>query len=216
MLQQQNLQYIDDIVTTKGQLGTALLQRDIIQGSLNDSAVLINNQIVTTDIISLNEKVINDIEISLSSGDSLSIAFITNLFNIAVQCPSAGGQPVYRARSLYSKFNDTIVYDDFAVCIAQGYNRSQQSNTAFGSLLHSFIQPNPATDQAELIYSMSKGEGCMFEVQDLTGRIQFSHNLNCAGDKFAFSTSELTNGMYLYTLKESSNMISKGKFIIQR
>ena len=56
---------------------------------------------------------------------------------ITQQCPFAGGTAVYRARGMYELINDSIVYDDDAVCLAQGLYRSSNHDPV--ELVNTFL-----------------------------------------------------------------------------
>ena len=69
------------------------------------------------------QKMINEIYLSTVAKDVLEFTNdqIQDLYAIASQCTLAGGQAVYRARSLYALADKNTFFNNFTVCEAAGY-----------------------------------------------------------------------------------------------
>jgi hypothetical protein len=51
-----------------------------------------------------------------------------NILQVAIQCPSSGGQSVHRARILIALVNDSMEYNDGNVCATMGIFRMANPN----------------------------------------------------------------------------------------
>ena len=67
------------------------------------------------------------------------------MFNIAQQCPYAGGPAVYIARGLLRVVNDSIEYFDDVVCLQYGIFRTANISVQSGEPTIKLI-PNPAAN----------------------------------------------------------------------
>lgn len=136
---------------------------------------------------------------------------------IAQQCPSQGGAAVYRARFFVSLFNDSLTYDDFNVCLTQGYYREMAGTLSDASFAPTVIvKPNPANEQVEIILENIKEKDYNLRITDLEGRIKFHFNKSASELKTIINTSDLSPGIYFVLVDDSSGLYLSKKLIIVR
>jgi hypothetical protein len=119
---------------------------------------------------------------------------------------------------LYSLINDTIEFDDIALCLQQGIYRQQaQANDIKNSKPNSSIVPNPATDRITVITdSLADSDLCNLIISEVTGKQVLVHILNCKSHQSEISIADLSEGIYFYKIIKNSTLHSTGKFIINR
>ncbi|MBK7966103.1 MAG: T9SS type A sorting domain-containing protein [Bacteroidetes bacterium] len=183
------------------------------QFKIRENAILVNAEFYNTQINATglpleNEETINSIQISydLYGEDSIASQFPVFL-NIAQQCPSQGGSAVYRARFFVALFNDSITYDDFSVCLAQGYYREMSpylNQPAFETNL--IIKPNPANEQVEIILENTYAQDYILRITDIEGRIKFHFNKATSDYKTNINTETLSPGIYFVLVNNFSGL----------
>lgn len=116
---------------------------------------------------------------------------------ITMQCLSADGPAVERARTFVALVNDSINYDDDAVCLQSGIYKLAESNpTSTSTAIGTQIQPNPARDQIEVTLT-GKLEGmCRIELLDALGQMVIAEKMNCKDQTKTINISTLKQGMY--------------------
>lgn len=124
----------------------------------NREAVL-NNLINENDQISseleewdINQKTVNSYWIKLLRDNrvTLSTSEYNELYAIAVQCPDAGGDAVFLARSLLLKSGQLLDLDDAHLCEEYAQSRSTQKNEKTRTLIN--VSPNPTSDILKLFF----------------------------------------------------------------
>ena len=140
-----------------------------------------------------------------------------SILYIAHQCPYQGGNAVYSARFYSFLFNDSIVYDDLATCLAQGYYKTANNPTsslAKETLLT--IKPNPAKDFVEISLLNSKSDFYKIEIRDVNDQLLYSEStIQCREIKL-LNTSKLISGIYLLkVIEENGNLIHSKLIIVQ-
>ena len=91
-----------------------------------------------------------------------------------------------------------------------GINESPVKHTA--TLGQNF--PNPAKDETTILLN-SIDTDMMLEVTDITGRVLASQPVKAGSDKINISTSNLSNGIYLYLLRSTTKVVDTKKFTVQ-
>ena len=136
---------------------------------------------------------------------------VVNSIN-ATQCPAAGGPAVERARTFVALVNDSINYDDDAVCLQSGiYKFADSNSTSLNTENKIRIQPNPASDKIEITLT-GKLEGvCQIDLLDAVGRIVLTNKMNCKDKSKTIDISTLKQGMY--SVKVNMNAT---KFVVQK
>ena len=80
------------------------------------------------------------------------------------------------------------------------------------------VFPNPGKGQTTLTYSLLRSGSVEISLNDLAGKTVSNHTLgfqNQGLNAFNFNTSNLPNGIYLYTIK-SGNQRLTGKFVVSK
>lgn len=179
-----------------------------------------NSMILITETLAEFEKTVNQINLEtvFQNNYSFTAQQAASLLYIASQCPWAGGNAVYEARSLYSLINDTIEFDDIALCLQQGIYRQQvHVNDAKNLNFNSSIIPNPASDRITVkIDGFSESDLCNLIISEVTGKQVLVQVLNCKSHQIDISVKDLSEGIYFYKITNNSTVHSTGKFIINR
>jgi hypothetical protein len=202
----------------KAAYSTLVQQFKIRENAILLNAEFYNTQINATGLPLENEETINSIQISydLYGKDSIASLFPT-ILSISQQCPSQGGSSVYRARFFVSLFNDSLTYNDFNVCLAQGYYREMAGTWSDASIESTIIvKPNPANEQVEIMIENNKEKDYILRITDLEGRIKYHFNKTASELKTFINTSEFSPGIYFVLVDGSSGLQLSKKLIIVR
>jgi hypothetical protein len=113
------------------------------------------------------------------------------------QCPYSGGKAVHQMRVFASLFNDSLLYDDLAVCLQEGIYRQSAPNINTVVSINDFeVLPNPTKDKINVVIK-NKIEGkCMMEILGTTGNLVHSSSFNCNERIYTTDISRLAEGMY--------------------
>jgi hypothetical protein len=202
----------------KAAFSTLVQQFKIRENAILLNAEFYNSQINATGLPLENEETINGIQIryDLHGKDSIASQFPSFLY-IAQQCPSQGGAAVYRARFFVSLFNDSLTYDDFSVCLAQGYYKEMASTLSQASFAPTIIvKPNPAMDIVEIRLENNKEKAYVLRITDLEGRIKFHFNKAANELKTIINSNDLSPGIYFVLVDDSNGLQLSKKLIIVR
>jgi len=74
------------------------------------------------------------------------------------------------------------------------------------------VSPNPARDFANVVVSLTANEKVELNVYDVMGKLVMSNNYGQQSSgyhTYQVNTSNLTSGMYLFTVKIGNNQTSK-------
>lgn len=223
------------------------------------SAVQANNLIVNGEEWEMNEHDLNAIQLKLISEseidtigydtmylDSLMqivlprIQYISQtekdfLRDLANSCPFVAGTCVYKARSLWKRFNPSEFYDDRILCLESNNKNSDLTNVDIDSLYESQIEkgivskpiinthrlkdgevliyPNPANSTITIEYTCAtKGN---FELTNSLGQLVLNTELGEGRMKVQLSINGLTSGMYYYKCSFEGCEDAYGKLIIE-
>jgi hypothetical protein len=132
------------------------------------------------------------------------------------QCPYSGGKAVYQMRVFASLFNDSILYDDLAVCLQEGLYRQSALSGKSDAKPEFTIIPNPANDQIEIKSNCSFEGICLIEITDALGSFAISEKINCKQQSHIISTSHLKQGVYFVRFVHEKIINAKQKLIIIR
>jgi hypothetical protein len=100
-------------------------------------------------------------------------------------------------RVFASLFNDSLLYDDLAVCLQEGIYRQSAPNINTVVSINDFeVLPNPTKDKINVVIK-NKIEGkCMMEILGTTGNLVHSSSFNCNERIYTTDISRLAEGMY--------------------
>ena len=181
--------------------------------AINDyaTATSINSAVVPNNAVEDNKKMvnyygllkINDTAYEYSSADSAAI------YNIAVQCPSEGGNIIWQARVMYYQMIGYRV--DFEEhCAEMGKNALHTaSETTYFKLY-----PNPNNGNFTFEYHIGENQTGVISIYDIAGKLIRSYNFNSTTSTATINASELQAGVYMYDVLISNTKVKTDKLII--
>jgi hypothetical protein len=178
-----------------------------------------NAALAATLQIEDNEKKVNEIYLATVAKDVFEFTNdqMQELYAIASQCPLAGGQAVYRARSLYALADKNTFFNNFTICEAAGYAMRKPEKTKSKSGANQIkIYPNPANESATLEYNLPGVDEARFMILTTTGQQLMNIKLQGGKMTYTFSTTFLRPGVYQYCLIGNNGGVDNGKLIIVR
>ena len=196
-----------------------ILREAVVSDNLQN-AELNNDMVVSAEIPELNTTFVNSLEIDyLDAGENISsvIAVYSELLAIAMQCPAAGGPAVERARTFVALVNDSINYDDDAVCLQSGIYKlaeSIQSNTNSENAI--IIHPNPASNKVEITLLGEPDGICNIQITDYLGKTISTEIKDCKQKRWEMDVSQLLQGAYTVKINVNNQYERNGKLIIVR
>ncbi len=177
-----------------------------------------------------NEKLFNDvIARTLAKGEDITDPADWNIIQqIAMQCPYSDGAIVYTARSLYSIIDNTIEYNDDALCgsTARKANTASIDYDVEEELLKKeaglpnkleaipnslIVYPNPANDAIN-ISGLDLEKSSNVTLQNSLGQIIYM--VNVKGGIQKINTGNITNGIYMLKVTNEQGVIGTQKVTI--
>jgi hypothetical protein len=177
-----------------------------------------NNTISPTIAPQLNEQYINDVYVRFKSqGRNILVQEYNGLLSVAQQCPSSGGEAVFRARELVRQVNDSVEYDDASVCAQMGIYRKKQVTTDQNHAINFLLIPNPAKEQVQLVSSgFLPYNELKITIHDLAGRILIEKLVRTKLISVVLNTTTLTNGIYVVEVTTDQQEKSSTKLVINK
>ncbi len=177
-------------------------------------AMQANNAVVAVDLPHVNEKIINEkVAVLINDGQNALFADYNQVLQIALQCPIAGGPSVYRARTLIALYNDTIEYDDAAVCLLAGYTNRTQANKIKPEV---DVIPNPADQYVNIILKSNVQGICNVKLIDVMGKTVKEERFNCDQQIFKLHTGNYLPGTYQVVVDINGEYKTSTKLVIIR
>jgi len=136
---------------------------------------------------------------------------ITTLESIAHQCPFQGGPAVYIARALYKMINDSVEYNDDAVCLLDGIYRSGKADSNLNEFV---LMPNPANESVQVAYINNEASIQSIKLIDIAGREIFNITLNDPFRSYNLSTKALTSGIYRVIVESTYGSVSSKNLVV--
>ncbi|HRI34475.1 MAG TPA: hypothetical protein PLD02_12040, partial [Saprospiraceae bacterium] len=177
--------------------------------SIRLEAITENNRISSTDIVIENRAAVNDI--FLNTGALNDYAFtspqISELQEIADQCPYIGGKAVFKARGLLRIASDQWYWDDREICELTLKAATPNIETQDQFDLH----PNPTSSIVKLKYSLMNEGNYLIILTDILGnKLQLIPVKNNVGE-IEIDLSLYATGMYGLFLQAKDNLKYIGK-----
>ncbi|MEO5641767.1 MAG: T9SS type A sorting domain-containing protein [Bacteroidia bacterium] len=188
------------------------VEDELGQGNLTN-AFLANAAITPTTAYETNQQQYNSIYLDALalSIDSLGPQQISDLFDIALQCPNEGGNAVFEARALLNwALNTSLAFSDSCYSSARIGTGSENPNPI------AQVFPNPNDGNITLTYALENITAARFDVCDALGRVLFSTSLDPEKSKMDMQIIGLANGAYIYKLVGDGAIIASGTLIISR
>lgn len=178
---------------------------------------LLNNQLASQQIPDANYKEVERINLLFKqNGVSAISENYESLIQIAIQCPSAGGPAVFKARTLVLLVNDSITYDDVKACVQLGILR-MSNNSVSSTKKHSFIvSPNPASTEVYFYLDQLQLENYTLKVINNMGAIIFQSEYKSILNSMSLSILNYPQGVYTIQLKPEAGEIMTEKLVIIR
>ena len=171
-----------------------------------------------------NYKAMNNIYLNttIAGIDSFTSGQWDTIKCLAKKCPYVAGDAVYIARALYAQIDNTIFFNDLAICQPSGSERMLMlpppaiSDTVNKPTEFVHLYPNPTNQLINLsFYAQTNGQ-VIFEMMDQLGEVVMSEQLN-SGQTFAqYSVGNLGNAIYYWRLKDRSRTIKVGKIAVMK
>ncbi|MEZ5109201.1 MAG: T9SS type A sorting domain-containing protein [Bacteroidia bacterium] len=192
------------------------------EASINDNlanAELKNDYVVNAELPEMNTAFMNEVEINyIERGNDIQylIDNFSDILAIAQQCPYAGGNAVIRARVWLSMINDSIDYNDNAICLQSGIYRianidikSDKTNDEI------IIQPNPAGDYITVTTKSVSSENCKLEIINNLNQVVLAKQLACNNQE-KIDVSKINQGLYAVKIFLNNGLTKIQKLIIAR
>jgi hypothetical protein len=149
-----------------------------------------------------------------NGGKASLINFYEQVFSVAQQCPSSGGEAVFRARNIIRKVNDSLIYDDAGVCAQMSIYRKKQSVMDPTEIRLFILIPNPAQHQTQLIFNQPPSSNYLIQIINGEGRVVESRNVNHQLSSLVLDTEKLANGLYTVNLIKQNGEFESEKLMI--
>lgn len=192
-------------------LADSLQRQPLVTQVLND-----NDEIVTTDLQEENMQIINKLYLeTIAKGiREWEEEQIEVLDNLRQQCPLAGGEAVYKARSLYARlYPGQWLYDDESICAVNDMAwRQAQITVSANPFVKTY--PNPATDNITFEWGNLGGEEANIQVYDAKGALILSHLHTADAQKWQCNIKTWSKGIYACTISTATHTVTT-KFIVE-
>lgn len=174
------------------------------------------NSLVTNpgELPQQNEHFLNEVELDYETSgiDSIQNRY-DQLVEIANQCPAQGGMSVYRARYYISLFNDSIEYDDDAVCLTQGIMR-YASNPEKKLPPCIQVTPNPSKDEIEVTWNRVEMQQATITIFSVERKKILEQSIQ--KNTTIINISSLVPGVYIVEGCANGNPVCKVKIAVIR
>jgi hypothetical protein len=187
-----------------------------------------NSNIPTTNIQAVNYVTMSSIylETAIAGIDTFTTGQLDTIMSLAVQCPYLAGDAVYMARALYAQYDNTIYFDDLAICTppsgrferalrAPNNTSSDTSAKAVTSTDYIIVYPNPAKNTLKIFYSSETNSTIMIELTDLMGQPIISRPV-ASMSTIELDISNIASGLYLWRGRNGSLIVQTGKVSVQK
>lgn len=139
------------------------------------------------------------------------------LFALANSSPYIDGDAVYRARTLYSQIDNSIFFDNEALCATskvafkkENEKQHQEENKFF----FAHFAPNPARGYTSLVYQIEENTSAHLQLFNQLGQETVNLRLNGNTSKANVPVSNLTEGIYFYKVTNHVGETLSGKINI--
>ncbi|MBE7509599.1 MAG: T9SS type A sorting domain-containing protein [Bacteroidia bacterium] len=195
-----------------------IIREATINNNLSN-AELQNDYVVSAEIPEINTAYMNEIEINfLESGGNIEVLQnnYAGIYSIASQCPYSGGRAVEKARSFMALLNDTISYNDNAVCLQSGIFRYANDSIKTVEENQIIIQPNPASNEVSIILKGNYEGLCNVQIQNVIGETVLTDEMNCKDSVHKINLSNIPQGIYMVKVNINNSTFVNTKLVIIR
>ena len=206
------------------------IERLSAEGDYTNAGQLLSNFVPETNIQN-TYKSFYDLYISVKqSDDSITEYQLSQLQTLALQCPFADGEAVYKARAFYALLsNENLTYNDDN-CITFGFSRSSIPDTSSALLSQLVLEeskkieravnrnfriyPNPSSDFV-FVSSSTGFNQATFTLRDVSGRVLSTMAIQDGLNRFKIPLT-LENGIYFGTVSDKTGNAITKRFVVQK
>jgi Secretion system C-terminal sorting domain len=128
---------------------------------------------------------------------------------ITEQCPLAGGEGVWVARSLRKAFEE-VGYDDELACLSIGVQMREQQPRE----LEFTLAPNPTDNMTTLIWDKKVKEALKIQITDALGKTILIEE-TAPNTKFhIINTETMPSGLYFVSIYREGKMLGAEKLVV--
>lgn len=138
------------------------------------------------------------------------------LFALANSCPYIDGDAVYRARTLYAQIDNTIFFDNEALCATAkvAYKKENTEQQKESKPFFAKFAPNPARGFTSLIYQIDKNTTATLLLTNQLGQEALAMPLVGNTNKVDVPVANLMTGIYFYKITNHLGETLSGKLNI--
>jgi hypothetical protein len=177
--------------------------------SLNTEALALNNSITPSNNIEQGIKNMNNF--TINEVEKFSPSELTELRNLAVQCPFEYGPAVYSAREFLAFAElDSVEYINSCELISSGEMRLHSDDSP--QITDFLIYPNPASDYLIIAATNMDSTNSKFALYNFLGKKLLEKRIS--NNFETISLSDIPSGIYLCTIKTNNSIAYIQKVII--
>jgi hypothetical protein len=174
----------------------------------------INDNLIVSEIPAINSRTMNDLYFENITNDTTFFeSNYSTLMNIANQCPYSGGLAVYQARIKLIEYNDTLTFNDDAICLQEGIFRLSTNKNILPIIA---IAPNPATTQFKISFISNDHLAGSIALMNALGKTVLTTTFDSDAKSNTINVDKLASGVYLAKLMSQSGFVLIKKLIIVR
>lgn len=152
------------------------------------------------------------LEIAAVDATQLTAGQFDTISAIAHQCPLAGGNAVYMARSLY-QLNGQKRFNDLELCNLPIERSADVPVAAVNTTV--LLWPNPASGQVQInVPGIQTEQSLAVFITDISGRIVFEDSFTTVDGNIAFDASKLSSGLYFCRVSTSRQAFAPVRLVI--
>ncbi|MEM9820456.1 MAG: T9SS type A sorting domain-containing protein [Bacteroidota bacterium] len=172
----------------------------------------INTGILTSTVMGTNTRLINDLELQVFLGQALDQKQLEQVYRVAIQCPTEGGNAVFRARGLHD--DQTHQWTDWKkkeICTTKTTKRLAVELPQKADFR---VYPNPVKDQLNVQLDTDFVGTRSIRVVDINGRLVLEQTMEQSNEWI--DVQHLPNGLYTLSVWSSTKGWQSQKVVINR
>ena len=207
------------LLSAQSSLQSAMNQVEIQRDRIADSLRVLNDSIQATMPTDSFQLAYNNIFFDkYAQGDyNLSTEQIATMQYLANQCPFINENVVFKARSAYRAYNDSIYYNDSVLCTQKGliYKSAGRSTAKVHDWAFS-LSPNPAIDRAILKWNANINQSLTIYVTDIQGRVFANQSVEAKSNSFEITTQNWSEGIYRVQVYQDKDLLHSAQLQITK
>lgn len=150
---------------------------------------------------------------------------VKTIETIAMRCPYIYGNAVYKARMLYSSIYIGQIFDNIAICNANGSLQRSTDIVSEATINETLLQnimkaeisiyPNPATNEITIDYSLLSQQVGRVTIYDVVGKARKRIDLSSQNNRVKCMLNDLEMGIYIYKYEVNNETKQTGKLTIE-